>query len=338
MKKYALYALMGIATLSACSKDEGEDIGGKFNTNAVQESPDFLDERDGNVYKTIRIGNQIWMTENLRYAVPGHSTEGCFTWEEVVTNLNNLKPDEKYLIAQIRDIATDEQYEGWPIEIIPGFSMSLTDQIVTMLNRVESGRMTAEDARTTIAIYSPEFEEILAERLLNYASQPEVRYAAAKAASEKADEKAGGYVAKYGYLYSHAAALKAVPEGWRLPSDEDWSRLEQTLGLSSAEANRLEAWRGEGLATLLGVGGAAKFNAQKAGTNAYCKEASQLYMNKDRAWYYWSSTTTVQNDSIPVALIRMSSDFNTKVWRGTCRLDNVYRKVLNSVRCVKDAE
>ena len=42
------------------------------------------------------------------------------------------------------------------------------------------------------------------------------------------------------------------------------------------------------------------------------------------------------NDSLPGAIVRMSSHFNDKVWRGTSRLDNMERPVLYSVRCVKD--
>lgn len=48
----------------------------------------------------------------------------------------------------------------------------------------------------------------------------------------------------YGYLYTYSAAETACPEGWRLPTDEDWQALEQTMGMSVAESQDLD-WRGD---------------------------------------------------------------------------------------------
>lgn len=48
---------------------------------------------------------------------------------------------------------------------------------------------------------------------------------------------------KYGRLYTYQGALKACPEGWRLPTDQDWQRLEVALGMSAGEAAAKE-WRG----------------------------------------------------------------------------------------------
>lgn len=49
--------------------------------------------------------------------------------------------------------------------------------------------------------------------------------------------------AKYGYLYTHQGAVDATPDGWRLPTDEDWKNLEKTLGMSQEDADANE-WRG----------------------------------------------------------------------------------------------
>lgn len=150
------------------------------------------------------------------------------------------------------------------------------------------------------------------------------------------DPKFDGWKVEYGFLYSFEAAQKAVPEGWRLPSDKDWQQLEQALGLSAQEAQRNNAWRGAGLGTAMSEGGASGFNAPLGGANAYQKARGQLYLNRGKSWYYWTSTPVTLNDSLQGAIVRISSHFNDKVWRGTSRIDNMARSVLYSVRCVKD--
>ena len=51
------------------------------------------------------------------------------------------------------------------------------------------------------------------------------------------------YYARFGCLYSLEGALQAVPDGWRLPTDEDWQELERHFGMSAGDAAALD-WRG----------------------------------------------------------------------------------------------
>jgi len=52
--------------------------------------------------------------------------------------------------------------------------------------------------------------------------------------------------AKYGRLYRWNVAQEACPEGWRLPTDEEWKELEIYLGMMPEEAN-LEGKRESGV-------------------------------------------------------------------------------------------
>lgn len=49
--------------------------------------------------------------------------------------------------------------------------------------------------------------------------------------------------AKYGMYYTLQGAHKACPDGWRLPSDDDWKQLEMALGMSASDVEKYD-WRG----------------------------------------------------------------------------------------------
>jgi len=47
----------------------------------------------------------------------------------------------------------------------------------------------------------------------------------------------------YGRLYNWETAKKVCPDGWHLPTDEEWKELEMYLGMSQADVDN-QGWRG----------------------------------------------------------------------------------------------
>jgi uncharacterized protein (TIGR02145 family) len=72
------------------------------------------------------------------------------------------------------------------------------------------------------------------------------------------------YLLKYGYLYNWESAILACPEGWRIPTDEDWKTLEVFLGMNKSHAD-MEMLRGMNEGGELKATGTADWNAPNQG-------------------------------------------------------------------------
>ncbi len=140
---------------------------------------------------------------------------------------------------------------------------------------------------------------------------------------------------EYGNLYTWEEALKACPEGWRLPTDKDWQNLEITLGMSTEEAAS-QGWRGKGITTLLRQDeNGCNFNLQLAGNASLSGVPTELYLNFLQEFgYYWTATEE-ENNNLQTTTVYYRKIFGSRstVYRGSVPLN-----VLMRVRCVRDAQ
>ncbi len=93
------------------------------------------------------------------------------------------------------------------------------------------------------------------------------------------------YVETYGRLYTFDAAQAACPDGWHVPSDEEIKQLEMFLGMTQAEADMTNTWRGTGVGTSLITGGDSGFEALLSG-----RRSPSGFSLMGRMEYTWTST------------------------------------------------
>lgn len=182
----------------------------------------LVDERDGEIYSTVKIGNQIWMAENLRYVTVGgvaDDDKGSFVYGEVEAN-----------------------------------------------------------------------------------------------------------VGKFGRLYTWDAAMKIAPEGWHIPSEEEWHELCEYCrslqeGLPGTMLKSTEYWD-ECLGSVVG-----KDSVGFASVPSGSRYSMGYFYDLNKSAYYWTSTA-VESEYARYRSISFRG--------GKIGADYTYKSDALSIRCVKD--
>ncbi len=138
---------------------------------------------------------------------------------------------------------------------------------------------------------------------------------------------------KNGRLYTWDAAMDGSTEekaqgicpcGWHIPTDEEFKLLEIELGMTRAQADMANTWRGSPVGTMLKAGGSSGYNAQLGGR----RSSSGKFSFMGRMEYMWTSTEYGGTK----AWRRCLDNFSTQVGRW-----NTFPKNYGfSVRCIKD--
>ncbi len=237
MKKYLIALLVGCCAVWSSCSDEN-----KVPDIRPVAQGEFTDERDGNTYGWIRIGDLEWMTSNLKYAEVAPYYECQY---------NLFDSEMKPVVSHSLDFDFEADYE------------------------------------------------------------------------------------KYGNLYTWEEANTWCPEGWRLPSDEDWQKLEMELGMSKKEAGS-EGWRGKQVATLLRQGeDGLGMNLFLSGCvmDTGSRGAEPFLSFVEESGYYWTSSENKESglQNRTVWFRKIFSGYST-----VCRNYTILDKLMR-VRCCRDA-
>lgn len=148
----------------------------------------------------------------------------------------------------------------------------------------------------------------------------------------------------YGNLYAYEDALSHAPEGWRLPTDEDWKKLEEALGMSEKTA-AIVGWRGSGEGELIQQdqtgSGISLFLSGCVSMSAGNYNALMLRQVREYG-YYWSSTVDESYQISKAVYYRRIQANSSQIERNvmaiqeTDHTDEKYDRYL-SVRYVRDA-
>ncbi len=134
-----------------------------------------------------------------------------------------------------------------------------------------------------------------------------------------------------GNFYTLQQAIDSAPDGWRVPTDDDWKQLEAALGMDPSELDKTGWRQGAGFLMMQAASGTALAMGFAGQLAAYNTSAIDLFHRGDYG-YYWTSTRDESTVS-ETAYIRKITPARNAVERGAVSINQRYL----SVRYVRDA-
>ncbi|MEA3495968.1 MAG: FISUMP domain-containing protein [Bacteroidota bacterium] len=213
--------LMGVFLVFAinCNKDDDDGLENLpvLSTTEVTEITPNTATSGGNITDdggiTVTARGVCWST-NENPTIEDNKTEDGASAGIFTTSVTDLEPNTTYYL---RAYATNSAVTGY------GSAMSFTTQ--DTFTDLRDGKVYQ-----TVVIGNQEW---MAENLA-YASS---------SGNFWAYDNDDANLETYGYLYDWETACDVCPDGWHLPSDAEWKKLEMALGMSQADADD-KGWRG----------------------------------------------------------------------------------------------
>ncbi len=137
---------------------------------------------------------------------------------------------------------------------------------------------------------------------------------------------------KNAYFYDWNTAKKACPNGWHIPSENEWKKLSNKLGGQFKSGGKLKSKSKLWKSPNTGATNSSKFNAKPYGSYSHYSKKIEL---RGEYAFFWSSTVNPdfdydKNDDEEIYMFAL--DFDAAGLREV----STNRKTGNSVRCIKD--
>lgn len=296
-----MFVLLG--AMVSCDKDNDNKNEDQYIKPDVTQS-EFTDPRDNYTYQCIEVNGQVWMAENYRYLPKGASIFGVYSYHQD-------PPGSTKLVASV---------------VVSALNTAAVKKEIPEEIRSEILNCFTYDNATAMEVLTEFYDEI-----------PKIFYeqTAIKNVLSPFDME---YYKVNGALYTLEAAKKFAPEGWRLPTDEDWAALERSLGMPDHEIEKFEEWRGNGFGRALksgneGIGFNALYAGMKTSNNTGGLGATSFYNYGSKA-YFWSSSVIRPNELDTYAITRSVYNKNDAIMRST----SIIRNIAYSVRYIKKTD